>query len=217
MAKKKSHKSIVLCGTGFLAGIFFTVLSIFGVCWYFTTYGPGCFKEAGIVTAKTHDTMVKYMLVTAESKLASAKDEYERWIALGDLAVILVDVGELERAREYANEVLALAPKYKDDWNYGNAIHGGHIAIGRIELRNGNLDNSKNHLLAAGRTPGSPQLDSFGPSMILAKELLEKGEDDAIVKYLNDCGIFWKQRQIRRWIKIIEEGGIPNFGANLLY
>ena len=209
-------QKIVLFVIGFLSGIFFTVFSILGVCWYIT-YASECFEEEDIAVEKINDIITKRAMIDAESELANAKDEYERWIALCELAVLLVDEGELEKAREYANEVLTLAPKYKNDWNYGNAIHKGHIAIGRIELRNGNLDNSKKHLLEAGRTPGSPQLDSFGPNMLLAKELLEKGEDDVVITYLNHCGTFWKKRQIRKWIEIIEGGDTPNFGANLFY
>ena len=38
----------------------------------------------------------------------------------------------------------------------------------------GRIEEAKRHLLAAGRSSGSPVLGSFGPNMSLAKDLLEK-------------------------------------------
>ena len=46
--------------------------------------------------------------------------------------------------------------------------------------------------MAAGATPGSPQLDSFGPNMTLAKELLEKGQPDVVLHYFALCKNFWE-------------------------
>ncbi len=50
----------------------------------------------------------------------------------------------------------------------------------------------KKYLIAAGKSPGSPQMDSFGPNMTLAKDLLEKGERDAVLEYFMRCRKFWK-------------------------
>ncbi len=50
---------------------------------------------------------------------------------------------------------------------------------------------AKNHLLAAGATPGSPQLDSFGPQMQLAGELLAQGEKETVLQYLDLVARFW--------------------------
>jgi hypothetical protein len=49
---------------------------------------------------------------------------------------------------------------------------------------NGDIEEAKKQLLLAGKTPSSPQLNSFGPNMILAKELLDKGEKDTVLHYL---------------------------------
>jgi len=55
--------------------------------------------------------------------------------------------------------------------------------------------------------------------MMLAKELLEKGERDAVIQYFKKCASFWKddRGQLVQWAAIVREGGIPNFGGNLLY
>ena len=74
------------------------------------------------------------------------------------------------------------------------------------------------HLLASARgVPGSPVLISFGPNMRLARELIEKGERDLVVEYLDLCSKFWKNEggKIAGWTAVIKDGGMPNFGPNL--
>jgi len=129
------------------------------------------------------------------------------------------DAGDMAKAEQYANELLKSAQSADGNWNYGNAIHKGNIALGRVALRRGDVTAAKQHLLAAGDTPGSPNLDSFGPNMTLAKELLEKGERDAVIAYLRACAKFWKMggSELQTWIATIKRGGTPDFGANLLY
>jgi hypothetical protein len=41
----------------------------------------------------------------------------------------------LNAAESYANELLAGAPSYPKDWNYGNAIFSGNMLLGRVALR----------------------------------------------------------------------------------
>lgn len=106
-----------------------------------------------------------------------------------------------------------------DDWNFGNAVHKGNLTLGRVALRAGDIEAAKKFLLEAGRAPGSPQLNSFGPNMTLAKELLEKGEHDAVLEYFQLCAAFWEmdRGRLREWSPLVEKGVIPDFGANLLY
>ncbi len=120
-----------------------------------------------------------------------------------------------QEAKRLALEFLDLAQSYKTNWNYGNAIHHANLTLGRIALREGKIEEAKTYLLKAGRTPGSPQLNSFGPSMILAHELLEKGKDKIVLEYLDLCKKFWIKiiswYKIRKWKKVIQKGGVPNF------
>ena len=46
-------------------------------------------------------------------------------------------------------------------------------------------------LRASGATPGSPQLNSFGPNMSLASDLLQQGETEAVLAYFELCRVFW--------------------------
>lgn len=121
-----------------------------------------------------------------------------------------------------AEEYLLLAEDFKTNWNYGNAIHHANIFLGRTALKNGNIEAAKEFLLQAGNTPGSPQLNTFGPNMSLAKELLEIGEMAVVLEYFDLCAKFW-QPQFQQmsgadqWKEQIENGQIPDFKANMAY
>jgi hypothetical protein len=155
----------------------------------------------------------------AAKALASAANDLERFYALGEAATQSFAVGKIDDARKHAQELLALAKKFPTDWNYGNAIHDGNLVLGRIALKEGKTAAAKQYLLAAGRSPGSPQMDSFGPNMSLARDLLEKGERETVLQYFELCRKFWKMGHDRldQWTKDVKAGQAPAFGANLLY
>jgi len=138
---------------------------------------------------------------------------------LDDLATTAFDAGDFKKARKYATELLKVAKTRQDHWNYGNAIQHGNIVLGRIALRDGNVNEAKRYLLAAGKTPGSPQLNSFGPNMSLASDLLAKGENGVVLEYFKQCGKFWKlsRGRLDTWAALVKEGQAPDFGANLEY
>lgn len=125
----------------------------------------------------------------------------------------------LDTAESYAKEMLQAAEKNPNDWDYGNAIHNGNVIYGRIALIKGNIEEAKKRLIQAGKTPGSPQLDSFGPNMMLAKELLEKGEKKPVIEYLDLCKQFWKMDngRLEAWKAEIQKGQVPDFEANLYH
>ena len=118
--------------------------------------------------------------------------------------------GDIEKARSHAESMLETIP---DDWNKGNRIHTGNLVLGRVALSEGDLAEAGARLIAAGQTPGSPQLNSFGPDMALAKKLLEHGETRAVVRYLELCGNFWEmdRGRLKEWIVLIEAGRTPDF------
>ena len=94
-----------------------------------------------------------------------------------------------------ANAEAALAGNTdKKSWNYGNKIYKHHTSLGRIALRKGNIEEAKMHLHAAGCTPGSPQLNSYGPNFVLARELAEQGEYDAVIAFLDQVALLGKSR-----------------------
>lgn len=134
---------------------------------------------------------------------------------------IAMEMGELELSKQIAEEML-VNNNDRNSWNYGNVIHKANTLLGRIALSDDNLENAKIYLIRSGNTPGSPQLNSFGPSFILARALLEKGEKDVVLEYLNLVAVFWANpnrnskrsaqdhaEELLKWKHDILEGKIP--------
>lgn len=150
---------------------------------------------------------------------------------LHDLAVFSLEAGEpLTRVRALAQTQLNEA-KETNHWNYGNIIYQANELLGRAALREGKREEARRYLRAAGRTPGSPQLNSFGPQFTLARELLEHGEPadrDAVVAFLDDVAKFSAnvdkapahrkqdvlkaRQQFETWKEEVRAGQIPGQG-----
>lgn len=159
-------------------------------------------------------------LAKAEDDIRQAKIEEWKLFPLGEAAMASVDTGDYVKAKRYADELLRLAhdlfPGREPD---ADSVHKGNLVLGRLELRSGNIEQAKRYLLESAKVSGSPSLSSFGPNMTLAKELLEKGEREAVLEYFDSCARFWKrgQDQLKRWSAEVQAGRVPDFGANLLY
>src|SRR6266516_8030175 len=158
-------------------------------------------------------------LTEATNKLAKAKTPQERFYALNDAAKESFVAGNAVDAKKYAQELLTLLPKFSGNWNYGNAVQDANLVLGRIAVTEGRTNEAKQYLIAAGNSPGSPQMNSFGPNVSLAKDLLEKGERDAVIQYFELCRRFWQMHgeRLDKWIQEVKDGKIPDFGANLVY
>ncbi len=129
------------------------------------------------------------------------------------------NAGDFAKAEALSFDLLEQAKSRKKNWNHGNAVHTANLVLGRIALKTGKMDEARHFLIEAGKTPGSPQLNTFGPDMVLAKELLEKGEIDTVKKYFALCDKFWDKRfsKTEEWNILAVKGEIPDFGPNLRY
>jgi len=149
-------------------------------------------------------------------------------IYLTYLASAALAAGEIEKAQNYARKLLKITDKFESSkWTKrsvssftGSATHTGNMVLGLIALESDDIEKAKEHLLAAGHVIGNPPtLTSFGPDMLLAKKLIEKGERETVVQYFDLCANFWKREnaKLEKWKNVVEQGGIPDFGANLIY
>ena len=146
-------------------------------------------------------------------ELASAQCDDDAFVHLPRSAAAAFHLGQLTEAKLYATRALALAPSYPDNWNYGNAIHLGHTVLGLLALNDQDPGTAITELHASGQTPGSPQLNSFGPTMQLAKALLKLGYVEPVLAYIEHCRAFWEMggTWLDLWERKIREGHVPNF------
>ncbi len=147
------------------------------------------------------------------ARLAEAADDAAAFMHLPAAAAAAFHLGRFADAKSLAEQTLALAPAFRQNWNYGNAIHRAHTVLGLLALNAGDHSLAVDELHSSGDTPGSPQLSSFAPTMHLAKALLRVGQVEPVFTYLDQCRAFWKSGSdgLDLWERKICEGVIPNF------
>ncbi len=158
------------------------------------------------------------------------KREYNLYLGIlkEDLAFAALGAGELDITKQIAKEML-INNVDTLSFNFGNTIHNANTLLGRIALRENHLQQAKEYLIKSIEGPTSAQLISFGPSYILAKELLELGEKDIVLNYLDLVSSLWthpeqinssdtrriaadqkKTELLNKWKEEIKSGKIPN-------
>ena len=111
----------------------------------------------------------------AAARLNALKSVQVRFYLLNAAVTQSLVAGNLCEAEKSARELIALAPQFKGDRNYGNAIQDANLVLGRIAVKAGHTDEAKRLVLEEGKSPGSPQMSGFGPNTSFAQDLLERG------------------------------------------
>ena len=133
-------------------------------------------------------------------------------------------------ARPLAGAYLSSVSSIPCNWNYGNAIHNANSVLGLLALHEGKKAEAVVFLRAASLSPGSPQLNSYGPSLMLASELAKAGEYEAVAQYVQGIAEFWTPEDRRpvvyllpflkdseplaTWLAKLRRHQAPNFGRN---
>ena len=170
--------------------------------------GPQPWRAPGAVAYSESDLRIFYDLARESSSAYSS--------------------GDLLKAKKLSQRYLIAAERFPCDWNHGNAVHNANAILGLIALQEGQHAVSVQHLLAAGRSRGSPQLNTFGPSLLLAKRLAEAGEFDVVAAYILSIRRFWEAKDLTvlgligfpdpqpmsTWLETLASGRSPNFGFN---
>jgi hypothetical protein len=158
-------------------------------------------------------------MINLENAISSMKTQEQRSRLLTELGKAAFEAGELEKASAYASELLNSVSRESIQGDVGDSVHRVNTILGRIALAEGNKDRAKTHLIESARVSPTPVLQSFGPSMQLAHELLQLGERQVVIDYLNMCASFWKPPDhiCEKWIYAIVHGELPDFGPNLAY
>lgn len=185
------------------------------------------FENALKYLTESREILENVQLVESNDSIKKVYNFYLRLLE-DDIAFAAFGAGKLEMAEQLAEEML-LNNVDTLSFNYGNTIHNANTILGRVALKKDNLTRAKECLIKSLESPVSPQLKSFGPSYILAKELLVKGEMEIVLDYLDLVANFWanpehinssdtrmmagNQRKIellKKWKEEIKSGKIPN-------
>ena len=151
-----------------------------------------------------------------------ALGHFERARELSDPDSLLVplartafDAGVMAKARRYAGAAVAAS---RDRMVRGDREgHYGNIVLGRIRLREGKLEEAREHLLTAAEFAGGTGV--YRPSMALARDLLQEGESAVVLEYFIRCAHVWPRgkERLSGWAAEVAAGEIPDFGSYLRF
>ena len=144
-------------------------------------------------------------------------DGEERLRLLPKIAVSALNAGLADEARRWAQASLDSVEALKARRLHGDAVNVGHTVLGRLAFADGDVDAAIAHLRASAKTPGSLQLNTFGPNLKLAEQISQAGHRDVVIEYLQACAEFWVggRDRIEEWVGVLREGDTPFFGNNL--
>lgn len=174
-----------------------------------------------LIRAKTRTSKMAYAsksLMFYQKALTSTSDSLTRFGLTISIANAAIEAGNLATAGKAAKSLLRRAALHQTSFQYGNAIDCAHIVLGKIALAQNRIKAAVSQLMAAGNTPGSPQLNSFGPDFSLAQSLLAMGLRSEVLLYIRMVQRFWRNHDdvIEHWVSVIQSGGNPDFRIKFL-
>jgi len=132
-------------------------------------------------------------------------------IFLVELSLFAAELGDYERSSRYALEARAFGPS---SWE----LYSLCVVEGLIALNIGRVDEA---IQCLARSMSASQTDEYAslgcgvraPNLVLAEELLERGERVEVLRHLLQCQDVWQflKPQIDKWVGLIEDGEIPDF------
>jgi hypothetical protein len=142
-----------------------------------------------------------YRRVLALTRTATARESLA-----GEMAQASFKVGDFAGAAELAKVYLGSTDR--------SAPQRANTILGRVALRSGDLPTARQYLLASSGPEAAKDISMSGPTMILAKELLDEGEQDTVIQYLENCVALWPRGAdvLSIWMADIKKGKTPNFG-----
>ena len=125
----------------------------------------------------------------------------------GEMADAAFRIGDFPAAVELAKIYLKSSDRL--------AVQRANTILGRVALRTGRLADAKQYLLDSADPGAAKDIALSGPTLVLAKELIEQGERDVVLRYLEICLKLWPRGEniLRIWIADIKTGRTPNLGA----
>ena len=139
--------------------------------------------------------------------LELTKNPAARMALSGEMADAAFKIGDFPAAAQLANIYLKSPDR--------TAVQRANTILGRVALRTGDIAGAKQYLLDSADDGAARDIAFSGPTLVLAKEMIEHGERDAVVEYLEHCLVLWPRGEsvLRIWIADIKNGKTPKFGG----
>jgi beta-lactamase regulating signal transducer with metallopeptidase domain len=130
--------------------------------------------------------------------------------SLSDADRMVLLESQLNHQEAKARELLLLASHNAADPNYGTAIFLANITLGGSALNRGDKAAAIQYLLAASEAPPTEFLRYHKLDMSLAQALVEAGQRESVITFLDRCAKFNSEsRQLAEWIIQLREGLSP--------
>jgi len=131
----------------------------------------------------------------------------EEFDVLRKLPELAFAANDIDKAVNYANRVLTLSETHKEHFVFGFAVQAAHTTLGRVALKNGDVDKANYHLLQSlPRAADAQQMYIGQPERQLVAEIFDAGERESVLKWLDLCSSFVK---VEEWREKIEKGESP--------
>jgi hypothetical protein len=189
--------------------------------------------ESGSTSPKVEATRQRSYLTLAlkkgEQALSQIKKERsrerdrDRKDLLTKLSKVGLELQQYDRTRAFATELILDFGDNPDEFGYEEAVHQGNIVLGRIALAENDIAKAKEHLLIAIKATLRSEFVWLSEiDLDLARELLAKGEKDAVLEYLRLC-LSLREREkeaeeaykseisaLKSWQEQIKTGKVPS-------
>lgn len=126
--------------------------------------------------------------------------------------------GDKTSAYHLAERLMDLNKGESKNWNTGNAYHTCYTIFGLSQLEKNNIKLAKFYLYKSAQF-SSHQLSTYGPKLILAEAMLNRGFKKEVIAFLktwqNTCRS--KQAQFSSWVEDIENNQSPKLMCDDCY
>ena len=163
------------------------------------------FDEGDSALTETEiDRIKSKLIIEGEKKLeVLVKDEDSktgslRFSLLIKLGTAALELNDAKKARVFAEALLRDYTKVEPDAGDNEAIFYGNNLMGRVFLREGDVNKAKEHLEKSLKLYIGDDWEISEPELDLAGELLLKGERQAVLDYLEKSQNFTTNQNVRQ-------------------
>jgi hypothetical protein len=136
---------------------------------------------------RTNDPVQKLKLL---NEACSLLPENQKRNMLAEIAQAEFDASD-DAGAERDAQALVASVRNIYDWNIGQTV------LGRLALAHGNQASAKEHLLASVTPPASIKNPNLRPAMQLAQEMLDAGDKETVLAFLEASRAIWTYDQGR--------------------